>query len=907
MKKFASAVERSLVKPGIALIAVMLLTALSLFAQPCDPLTPSFTVNLTGNPSGMWVSPSIQRNGYCCTASGADVCIEFMVTLDPLSTGISFNIVSGAVPPGALYYQVNCGAPVPVGQPICLSGVGPHRLTFCKPGNNTNSYSITSIPAPFLNAQGTGLATPACPGMLGAQGLNETTVTWTSIPSSALYNSFLNCQSGCDTVTVSPSGTFPAYVDYQVCGMPFGNCTSGFLCDTVRIYLLQNPSVTINPPSITLCNGAGNTTTITANPTGGAPPYSYTWSNGQTTQSIIAGSGTYTVTVTDSLGCSTATATSTVTAVAPIVANAGSDISICSSQSTVQLNGSVQTATGGIWTGGGGTYNPNNVTLNPTYTPSNAEVSNGFANLILTTTGNQGCPADADTVHITIVPNPFSMITGTMMLCAQNNASYSVPFIPGNSYAWSVTGGTINGSSTSNAINVTWGSSGTATVTLTETNSIGCSSTTTMNVTLVAVPSPTIVGTSSVCQYNQETYTVNSSPGSSYNWTVTGGLVIGGTTSNTLNVKWNTTGTGSITVTETNSFGCAQTNTLPVSILARPIPQINGSSTGCVSNIPNTYSAPWIANTNYIWNVSGGTIVGVNSSNSIDIAWNTSGNNAVTLRVINTSTGCDSTLTLNINVGALAPPVVQPSSFAGCPPLTINFTGNSPALGQTYAWTFGDAFYSTIVNPTHVYHTPGLYTVTLVTTNATGCSDSAMAMINIYPVPNAAFTHNYIDNVYYIDESTLVFSNTSTGGSQYTWLFGTGDSSSTYEPPYVYHVPGDYSIQLYVSNTWGCTDLAQGPIRVRARESVYVPNAFTPNGDDRNDFFSIGKSNIASLNVIIFNRWGEICFTSNDVNFRWDGTYKGKPVPKGIYGYIITAIGNNGNDYTYNGTITLVK
>jgi gliding motility-associated-like protein len=61
------------------------------------------------------------------------------------------------------------------------------------------------------------------------------------------------------------------------------------------------------------------------------------------------------------------------------------------------------------------------------------------------------------------------------------------------------------------------------------------------------------------------------------------------------------------------------------------------------------------------------------------------------------------------------------------------------------------------------------------------------------------------------------------------------------------------------------------------------------------------------LNVIIFNRWGEIFFSSNDVNFRWDGTYKGSPAQQGIYGYIITAKGFDGDDYSLNGTITLVK
>src|SRR5215470_10635276 len=89
---------------GILLISLGIASA---DAQPCDPVTPVFTADLTGSPDSVWVSPAIQRDGYCCSASGSDVCIEFILTLDSLATGISFNIVSGAVPPGALYYQVN--------------------------------------------------------------------------------------------------------------------------------------------------------------------------------------------------------------------------------------------------------------------------------------------------------------------------------------------------------------------------------------------------------------------------------------------------------------------------------------------------------------------------------------------------------------------------------------------------------------------------------------------------------------------------------------------------------------------------------------------------------------------------------------------------------------------------------
>src|SRR5215213_586130 len=151
-----------------------------LAGQPCDPLTPTFTINLTGVPDSSWTSSPTFRYGYCCTANAADKCVEFWVTLDTGAVGITLDITCGAMPAGSLFYQVNCGPQIPVGQPICLNGVGPHRITFCKPGNNANCFSITSNEKPHMTGNIT--VTQACQGVIGITGLDSTTVTWTSVP-----------------------------------------------------------------------------------------------------------------------------------------------------------------------------------------------------------------------------------------------------------------------------------------------------------------------------------------------------------------------------------------------------------------------------------------------------------------------------------------------------------------------------------------------------------------------------------------------------------------------------------------------------------------------------------------------------------------------------------------------------
>jgi hypothetical protein len=165
------------------LCMVLLLAGTANGQVTCDPNTPVFDVDLSGQPSGVWLSSSVIREGYCCTANGNDVCIRFNLLLDSAANGINFSVASGAVPGGALFYQINCGPLQMVGVPICLDGPGPHIITFCKPGNNQNTYQITSLPKPYTYPPS--LVTQTCQGSISVAGLGEPTVQWTSIPPNA--------------------------------------------------------------------------------------------------------------------------------------------------------------------------------------------------------------------------------------------------------------------------------------------------------------------------------------------------------------------------------------------------------------------------------------------------------------------------------------------------------------------------------------------------------------------------------------------------------------------------------------------------------------------------------------------------------------------------------------------------
>jgi large repetitive protein len=367
----------------------------------CQPNVPNFNVDLTGNPTGSWTSPSVIRQGYCCNGSGNDRCISFYVTLDPSAVGVSLSIISGAVPGGALNYSVNCGTPSPVGSPICLDGPGPHHITFCKPGNNENIYQLTSIPGPTAGTNIT--LNDGCTGSLSAEGYTASTVTWNSISPgiSGQYNNYLSCTSGCLTPTVTATGTPPDFVDYVVCGVPAANCVSTTVCDTVRVSFNPTLHVNIVPQNPVICFGE-TSATLTANGIGGTPPYSYLWNNVNPSQTIVVGAGTYNVMLSDASGCPPVFNSVTVTSFTnPISANAGPDQVVCIQHPLTELNGSVSGASGGIWSGGNGIFSPGSTSLaNVYYSPTPAELNAGSVTLYLTSTGNGGCPAHTDTIVI---------------------------------------------------------------------------------------------------------------------------------------------------------------------------------------------------------------------------------------------------------------------------------------------------------------------------------------------------------------------------------------------------------------------------------------------------------------------------------------------------------------------------
>lgn len=131
------------------LLIVFTGATLSTQAQICDSLVPTYYIDFTGANAGTtWSSPWTNRNGYCCTASGYDRCIDFVFTVDSSTSGVTFHRYVTGVPQGSAFSQVDCGLLVSEGDTTPITTCGVHCLTFCKPGNGLLIYYVTSILAP---------------------------------------------------------------------------------------------------------------------------------------------------------------------------------------------------------------------------------------------------------------------------------------------------------------------------------------------------------------------------------------------------------------------------------------------------------------------------------------------------------------------------------------------------------------------------------------------------------------------------------------------------------------------------------------------------------------------------------------------------------------------------------------
>lgn len=268
---------------------------------------------------------------------------------------------------------------------------------------------------------------------------------------------------------------------------------------------------------------------------------------------------------------------------------------------------------------------------------------------------------------------------------------------------------------------------------------------------------------------------------------------------------------------------------------------------------------------------------------------------------------------VTITVNPLPVVTFTADNLEGCTPVPVNFTNTTdPLLSGSCFWDFGDGTNSTDCNPSHVFTTPGCYTITLTVTSPDGCVGSLTTtnMICVYPYPVAEFSFGPQPTD--ILNTEINFTNESTGGIIYDWDFaGLGTSQNT-NPTFVFpnDDPGTYNVCLVTENSNGCMDSICHTVVINDLFLLYVPNTFTPDGDGINDYFFpvIDGYDPENFNMMIFNRWGELIFESSSPDNKWDGTYKGLMSQEDTYVWkIITKDVGTGKKRDFIGHVNLLK
>ena len=742
---------------------------------------------------------------------------------------------------------------------------------------DTASVTVTVSSGITASISGNTTICPGSPTTLTATG--GSSYSWSTTSTSA-------------SITVSPTATST----YSVIA------SSGTCADTASITLTISNNITaVITGATTICTGGS----AILNASGGN---NYSWTTGSTGSTITVSPTTNTTySVIASSGTCADTASATVTVSNGITASISGNTTICPGSPTTL------TATGGSSYSWSTTSTAAQITVSPTATSTYSVIA------------SSGTCADTTSITITISNNVAAAISGATTICS--GGSITLTASGGNNYSWTTgsTGSSITVSPTANTTYSVIASSGacadTASATVTVASNIvgaiagnlivcgGSSTTLTANggtnyswsngstdVSIIVSPTSnttySVIASSGACA---DTVASTVTFVSSVTASISGNLTVCAGSSTTLNASggtnysWsngNTNAVISVSPTGATSYSvivstgtCADTTSASVNVLPVPTPSMTATNLTICGGNPTTLSAS--GGTTYQWSNGQTTATIIITPGS-----------TTTYSVVAGNGICTGTTSVTVNV-LPSPNAVINGNLNICQGSAASLTASG---GTSYSWSTGQT--TAGINPS----APGSYSVVATTGS---CSDAAVANVVVHPLPTAtAFS-----NVLIIQgQSTNL---TATGGVSYLWTNNMTGSSITVSPQTTTY----YCVTATDGN--GCSDTACVTVTVEhCTGTLFLPNAFSPNGDGDNDslqiYYRIPQC-IESLKLIIYNRWGEKVYETNDRAFRWSGIYNSGLLQNTmvggheVYAYYLEVKMVDGQSISKKGNISLLK
>ncbi len=804
----------------------------------------------------------------------------------------SFSIIVTGITISTTSTDANCGASNGTATVQIIYGIGPYIYQWLPNVGNKG----------FQNGLQAGTYTINVTSAVGCIATSTTSIGSGSAPGNVLMSSSnVSCFAGSDgTATANANGGTQPYSYLWSNGETTATATnlqSGTYnvmvttangCTTTASVAIAEPATAMSFSASQinlLCNGQNNgSASIVIS--GGTAPFTYAWNTTPVETSATINNlnaGNYSVIVTDKKGCSV-NSNFTITEPSALIANT-------SVLKNVSCNGLSDGSASVVVAGGTGTYN---YTWNTNPIQNNQTTTNlSQGNYVVTITDANNCIA---TSSVTITQPTVLTVSanGTAVSCYgvcdgkafANVGGGTSPYI----YNWLPAG--FNNSSINNLC------AGTYSIIVTDAN--GCTKNSTFAITS---PTPIITsatGSTTICFGSSATISASATGGNGgyiYNWNGVGAGA-------TQNVNPSVATTYSVIATDVNGcFGNMATVAINVTSLTAANLQVNGATTICAGNSAMISSL-----------VSGNTgTVTINWSNGLG-AGNGPFTVAPTVSTTYTVTvvdACNNSITGVVPIVVNPLPIINiaPQTATSCKEVVLNFYDSSTTnAGAQYNWSFGDGFTSTQANPVHTYTSSGFYNVNVIVTSVYGCKNNASTTCNLTVLPSstADFRSEAMDGT--TTSPIYNFSNTSSNSISYTWNFGDGTSSSQTNPSHTYTDKGTYLVTLYTISSGGCKDSAQQVVEIKPIFTIFIPNAFTPDGNGINDSFTAKGEEIIEFDMMIFDRWGELIYETKDIEKGWDGrANNGSDVSQlGVYVYKIQVRDFQHRYHNYTGPVTLL-
>ncbi len=872
------------------------------------------------------------------SASNSSVCAGTVVSFTATNSG-------GVPGPGAGYTYTWTGGPATDTWSVVHTPSGSYVHTVSsRDGNNclsTNTVAVNVVGNPTINISSTSIC-PLQTGTIGAVG--ATSYTWwngsnantfSDNPAATTAYSLVGAASGCTTAAtgsiILKSVPIPTLVsNAPVCN----NQALTFTATGGSVYqwtgplgfssLLQSPSINPATPArtgvynvtVTAANNCTNSAAIsvTVNPTptlavtgstvcitqpvslnanaSAASSFSWTGPNSFTSSlqspSIaspsVSSSGTYTVKIASAAGCTNSAVTNVTVTALPLPVFT-TDSPKCSG-STLNFNSGG--STGGnvyAWSGPNGfNYGFSNPII-----PNVSVAASGIYTLYLTL----GPCTASTTQSVLIFPLPSPVALNTGPVCDTKSVGLSV-----NSnnvtYTWTGPGG-FNSNLQSPVIGImTPNLAGTFSVVVTDTNS--CKASATTSVTVLANPVLTVQG-DRVCYGEQAV--ISASGAATYVWTGPYGFSstqARATISSAINTSPYT-----YTVVGKSLNTCTSIATVMVFTKVLPIATASLTPVVCESQ-PVFFNGEGGAT--YYWQ---GPLNFAFAQKSFSlIADNAGMGGTYTLKVTDTA-GCSGYTSVNLLVNQVPTGNLLADQASGCVPFCSGFsflTNNAAITAST--WQLGN-----VITPgtafNYCFNSPGNYVVRGTFTNENSCVSTLSLVVKVYPLPLADFEFYPFEA---LENDEIKFVSTSRGDQlkNWDWYFrGDKQSKKGNSACYIFSDAGSYPVAMVVKNNWGCSDTMVKVIVVDEDFRFFVPNAFSPNGDELNDVFVPVGRGVKSYNMVIYNRWGQKVFETDQPGVGWDGTFKGQPCSIDVYTWKIDAKSTRDKTKNLSGTVTLYR